>query len=117
MCVCARARARVCVCVCVCVFERAHTLVSFRLSKILITQTVSLNAICIFASYHGRESGNEFQRTLPEYTRLDLKRSVLGIGILRERESERQRDRERQTDRQAGRQADRETDRDCVKPS
>ena len=29
-----------------------------------------------------RESGREFQRTLPEYTRLDLKRSVLGIGIL-----------------------------------
>ena len=29
-----------------------------------------------------RESGSEFQRTQPEYTRLDLKRSVLGIGIL-----------------------------------
>ena len=29
-----------------------------------------------------RESGREFQRNLPEYTRLDLKRSVLGIGIL-----------------------------------
>ena len=30
-----------------------------------------------------RESGSsEFQRTLPEYTRLDLKRSILGIGIL-----------------------------------
>ena len=29
-----------------------------------------------------RESGSEFQRTLPEYTRLDLKRSVLGIGML-----------------------------------
>ena len=29
-----------------------------------------------------RESGSEFQRTPPEYTRLDLKRSVLGIGIL-----------------------------------
>ena len=29
-----------------------------------------------------REPGSEFQRTLPEYTRLDLKRSVLGIGIL-----------------------------------
>ena len=29
-----------------------------------------------------RESGSEFQRTPPEYTRLDFKRSVLGIGIL-----------------------------------
>ena len=29
-----------------------------------------------------RESGSEFQRKLPEYTWLDLKRSVLGIGIL-----------------------------------
>ena len=29
-----------------------------------------------------RESGSEFQRTLLEYTRLDLKMSVLGIGIL-----------------------------------
>ena len=29
-----------------------------------------------------RESGSEFQRTLPEYTRLDFKRSVLGIGVL-----------------------------------
>ena len=29
-----------------------------------------------------RESGSEFPRTLPEYTRLDLKRSILGIGIL-----------------------------------
>ena len=29
-----------------------------------------------------RESRSEFQRTLPEYTRLDLKRSILGIGIL-----------------------------------
>ena len=29
-----------------------------------------------------RELGSEFQRTLPEYTRLDLKTSVLGIGIL-----------------------------------
>ena len=29
-----------------------------------------------------KESGSEFQRTLPEYTRLDLKRSILGIGIL-----------------------------------
>ena len=29
-----------------------------------------------------RESGSDFQRTLPEYTRLDLKRSILGIGIL-----------------------------------
>ena len=29
-----------------------------------------------------RESGSEFQITLPEYTRLDLKRSILGIGIL-----------------------------------
>ena len=29
-----------------------------------------------------RESGSKFQRTLPEYTRLDLKRSILGIGIL-----------------------------------
>ena len=28
------------------------------------------------------ESGSEFQRTLPENTRLDLKRSILGIGIL-----------------------------------
>ena len=28
-----------------------------------------------------RESG-EFQRTLPEYTRLDLKRSILGIGSI-----------------------------------
>ena len=28
-----------------------------------------------------RESGSEFQRTLPEYTRLDLKRSIR-IGIL-----------------------------------
>ena len=30
-----------------------------------------------------RKSGSEFQRTLQEYTRQDLKRSVLGIGILR----------------------------------
>ena len=29
-----------------------------------------------------RESGSEFQRTLPEYTRLDLKRSIRGIVIL-----------------------------------
>ena len=29
-----------------------------------------------------RESGSEFQRMLPEYTRLDLKRSILGVGIL-----------------------------------
>ena len=29
-----------------------------------------------------RVSGSEFQRTLPEYTRLDVKRSTLGIGIL-----------------------------------
>ena len=29
-----------------------------------------------------RESGSKFQRTLPEYTRLDLKRSILGISIL-----------------------------------
>ena len=29
-----------------------------------------------------RESGNEFQRTLPEYTRLDLKTPIIGIGIL-----------------------------------
>ena len=29
-----------------------------------------------------RQSGCEFQRTLPEYTRLDLKRSILGIGLL-----------------------------------
>ena len=29
-----------------------------------------------------RESGSEFQRALPEYTRLDLKRSIRGIGIL-----------------------------------
>ena len=29
-----------------------------------------------------RELGSEFQRTLQEYTRLDLKRSVLGTGIL-----------------------------------
>ena len=29
-----------------------------------------------------RESGRAFQRTLPEYTRLNLKRSILGIGIL-----------------------------------
>ena len=28
-----------------------------------------------------REFGTEFQGTLPEYTRLDLKRSVLGIGL------------------------------------
>ena len=30
-----------------------------------------------------RESRREFHRTLPEYTRLDLKRSILGVGILR----------------------------------
>ena len=29
-----------------------------------------------------RESGSAFQRTPPEYTRLDLKRSILGIGML-----------------------------------
>ena len=29
-----------------------------------------------------RESGSELERTLPEYTRLDLKRSILGIGIV-----------------------------------
>ena len=29
-----------------------------------------------------REAGSKFQRTLLEYTRLDLKRSVLGTGIL-----------------------------------
>ena len=28
-----------------------------------------------------RESEREFQRTLPEYTGLDSKRSILGIGI------------------------------------
>ena len=28
------------------------------------------------------ESGRKFQRTRPEYTRLDLKRSVLGNGIV-----------------------------------
>ena len=28
------------------------------------------------------ELGSEFQRTLPKYTRLDLKRSILGISIL-----------------------------------
>ena len=28
------------------------------------------------------EAGSDFQRTLPEYTRLDTKRSVLGTGIL-----------------------------------
>ena len=47
----------------------------------------------------------EFQRTLPEYTRLDLKRSVLGIGILnfaeyrdwfKENVAERERERERE---------------------
>ena len=27
------------------------------------------------------DSGSEFQRTVPEYVRLDLKRSVLGIVI------------------------------------
>ena len=29
-----------------------------------------------------RVSGSEFQRTLPEYTRRDLERSVLEIGML-----------------------------------
>ena len=29
-----------------------------------------------------RESGSEFQRTLPEYTRQNSKRSILGTGIL-----------------------------------
>ena len=28
------------------------------------------------------ELGSEFQRTLPKYTRLDLKRSILETGIL-----------------------------------
>ena len=87
-----------------------------------------------------RESGSEFQRTLPEYTRLDLIRLVLGTGILnfpecrdwfrenlalregvppdiilcmreRERETERERERERQRQRQRQRQTDRQTDR------
>ena len=29
-----------------------------------------------------RESGSDFQRTLPEYTRLNLKGSILGMGRL-----------------------------------
>ena len=36
----------------------------------------------MFCDCNLREPGSEFQRTLPEYTRLDLERSVLVIGIL-----------------------------------
>ena len=46
----------------------------------------SVQKVChvtsMFRCWLVRESKSEFQRTLPEYTRLELKKSFLGIGIL-----------------------------------
>ena len=51
-----------------------------RLLSTPMSTTLSYNTVLLDGNL--RESGSEFQRTLPEYTRLDLKRSVLGAGIL-----------------------------------